>query len=123
MTTRAHEEVLAVVRDYFAGIYDGDVGRLAATFHPRAILSGEIKGAPYYKTVAEYLEGVETRQSPSELGEPFAMNAVSVEVHGEIALAKARLRMLGSDYLDFLSFVRVDGRWVITSKLFTHVER
>lgn len=117
----AHTEVLAVVDEYFTGIYRGDVDRLAATFHPRAILGGEVKGEPYYKPVTEYLEGVRTRKSPSALGEPFAMEVRSIEVHGEVALAKARLRMLGNDYVDFLSFVRVDGRWLIVAKVFTHV--
>jgi hypothetical protein len=116
-----HAEVLAVVDDYFTGIYRGDVERLAATFHPRAILGGEIKGEPYYKTVTEYLDGVRNRKSPSALREPFAMEVTSVEVHGEIALAKARLRMLGNDYVDFLSFVREGGRWLIVAKVFTHV--
>jgi hypothetical protein len=119
---RPHDEVLAVVDDYFAGIYGGDVERLAATFHPKAILGGEIKGQPYCKTVDEYLDGVRSRRSPSDLGEPFTMVAVGVEVHGEIALVKARLQMLGYDYVDFLSFVRLEGRWVIVAKVFTHLD-
>lgn len=117
-----HSEILAIVDGYFAGIYDGDVERLATTFHPRAVLSGEVKGQPYYKTVDEYLDGVRNRKSPSELGEPFAMKAVGVELVGEIALVKAELRMLGNKYVDYLSFVRLEGRWVIVGKLFTHIE-
>jgi hypothetical protein len=30
--------------------------------------------------------------------------------------------MLGFNYVDYLSLVRCDGRWLIVNKTFTHVE-
>lgn len=118
----SYREILTVLEAYFAGIYEGDVDRLASTFHPRAILGGEVKGHPYHKTVEEYLEVVRTRASPRSLGEPFAMTPLSIDVQGQIALAKVRCPMLGFNYIDYLSLVRLDERWVIVSKVFTHVD-
>jgi hypothetical protein len=117
----SHHAVLEVLERYFGGIYSGDVAQLGSTFHPRAILGGEVKGQPYYKTVEEYLDAVRNRKSPKELGEPFAMKVISVEVQGSIALAKAHCPMLGFNYFDYLSFVLLEGRWVIVSKVFTHL--
>jgi hypothetical protein len=66
-----HGEVARIIDAYFDALFNGDVERLRGTFHPRAILSGEVKGAPYHKTVDEYLSAVANRQSPRALGEPY----------------------------------------------------
>ncbi len=120
MTARI--EVGQVIDSYFEALFDGDVERLRGIFHPRAILSGEVKGAPYYKTIDEYLSVVRDRRSPRVLGEPFHMQAVSFDIVGPIAFVKARVPMLGFNYVDFLSLVQYEGRWVIAAKVFTHVE-
>ena len=116
-----HEQILQVLDDYFGGIYAGDVERLRSAFHPTAVLWGEIKGQPYHRRLDEYLLAVSNRKSPQELDEPYAMQPISIEVHGRIALVKARCPMLGFDYFDLLSFLHQDGRWAIASKVFTHV--
>lgn len=117
-----HSEVARIIDIYFDALFNGDVERLRGTFHPRAILSGEVKGAPYYKTVDEYLSAVANRQSPLALGEPFRMQAVAFEIVGPIAFVKTRSPMLGFNYVDFLSLVQYEGRWVIAAKIFTHVD-
>jgi hypothetical protein len=116
-----HPEILGVLKNYFDGIYHGDIELLRTAFHPQAILFGEIKGAPYYKTLDDYLRAVADRKSPHALGEAYRMNPVSIEVLGNIAFAKTHCVMLGFNYYDFLSLLLLEGRWVITSKLFTHV--
>jgi len=117
-----HSEIHELVDRYFASLFDGDVERLRSTFHPGAILSGEVKGAPYYRKLDEYLDAVKNRQSPKALGETYGMELLSVEVQGPIAFVKTHSPMLGYNYCDFLSLVRHEGRWVIAAKIFTHVE-
>lgn len=41
---------------YFKGIYEGDEILLGSIFHESALLFGDIKGQPYFKTVDLYLE-------------------------------------------------------------------
>lgn len=118
-----HQHILAVLDEYFAGIYSGDVERLRSAFHPSAVLWGEIKGAPYHKALEDYLDAVRNRTSPRELGESFGMEPISIEVQGNMALAKVRCPMLGYNYVDFLSLLHQNGKWAIAAKVFTHVER
>lgn len=108
-----------VLRAYGDGIFEGDVIKLRAQFHPRAMLYGEVRGEPYCRTLDEYLGIVARRQSPQALGESHGMSVTSVSVAGEIAMARMRCVMLGYDYADFLSLVREKGRWLIVSKVFT----
>lgn len=111
----------AVLQDYAEGIFCGDVARLRGAFHPDARLFGMVKGQSYDKPLEDYLAVVAARQSPSQLGEPFRMRLLTLEVQGSIALARLHCPMLGFNYLDFLSLRLQGGRWQIVSKLFTHL--
>lgn len=120
--TKGNEELLQVLATYFQGIYRGDVVALEGIFHPGAMLFGEVKGQPYQKTVAAYLEGVAARESPERRGEPFLMRALFIDAAGPLALAKLSCPMLGFNYVVFLTLVRMEGAWRIVGKTLTHVE-
>jgi len=114
-------EIAALLKNYFNGLYTGDTELLRAVFHPQAALFGDVRGAPYYNTIESWLSAVAQRKSPRDLGAEFRMVALRIEVLNEIAYAKAHCPMLGFNYVDYLSLLRQGGRWLITSKLFTHV--
>ncbi len=114
------ESISCVVENYFNGIYTGDVLKLKSVFHPDATLFGNIQGKPYQKSVAEYLDGVKNRKSPSELNEPFSKKMISLEILGSIAVARLHVPILGYFYHDYLSFFKQDGSWLIVNKLFIH---
>lgn len=123
MSGAVDDALAQLLRDYGDALFDGDVGKLGALFHPQAMLYGEVRGQPYRKTLAQYLEVVAGRRSPRALGEQHGMNVLSIEVTHTIALARMRCVMLGFDYTDYLSLVNTDGRWQIVSKVFTDVPR
>jgi hypothetical protein len=106
---------------YFNGIYTGDATTLRSTFHPRCRLFAEVNGEPYEKSVDEYMDGVANRKSPECLGEPFSMEAIGVEILGNIALVRTRQQMLGFNYFDYLTLVRRGELWQIVNKTFTNV--
>jgi Putative lumazine-binding len=49
------------------------------------------------------------------------MSIESIDIVGDIARVRARVVMLGFDYVDLLGLARHEGRWSIVQKLFTHV--
>lgn len=110
-----------IISHYFEGIFDGNVDMLAACFHEDAHIYGDIEGAQYKKSIQEYLKSVETRQSPKELNEAFEMSLISIELVGNIAMAKTRVPILGKNYYDYLSLAKFDDQWKIVNKIFTHV--
>jgi len=121
MFDKQSDEIKTVIYNYFEGIYNGNPTQLEDVFHPQTHLFGDINGAPYFKSITEYIDGVKNRQSPKELGEKFNMEILSVEIIGENAIIKARLKMLGFNYYDLLSLTKINGTWKIVTKLFTHV--
>lgn len=106
---------------YFKGIYEGDLNALANILNPGALLFGDVKGKPYAKTLDQYLDGVKNRQSPKDLGKPFKGTIFSIHVINSIAVAKAHVKMYEFEYDEFLSFHKIDNRWVIVNKMLTDV--
>ena len=104
---------------YFQGIYTGDVPGLSRIYHPGTLLFGDVKGQPYAKTLAEYLDGVQHRQSPKDSGKPFKGEILNIRVMNSIAVAEVRVRMYDFLYHEFLSFHQIDGKWLIVNKMIT----
>ena len=115
-------QISNVVSRYFEGIYTGNVDQLTSSFHSNAFLYGDVKGKPYLKSLEDYLDSVQHRKSPAELGEENHMKIISLEILGDVAIAKLHVPMLGYNYYDFLSLAVVKGEWKIVNKIFSHVE-
>lgn len=106
---------------YFKGLYEGDINLLNQIFHPDTYLYGDVKGQPYAKTLAVYLDGVANRQSPKDSGKPFKGSIVSIDVVNSIAIAKAQVQMYNFIYVDLLSFHLINGKWLIVNKMLSDV--
>lgn len=120
MNDQKEVEIQAVVKKYFEGIFYGDSEKLMEAFHPLSFLCGDIHNKPYLKTIDAYIEGVKARKSPHELGETFRMKILHLEILGNIAIVKAHVPMLGFNYCDFLSMIKINGNWIIVNKIFAH---
>jgi len=106
---------------YFKGIYEGDINILRQIYYPGTLLFGDVKGQPYAKTLNQYLDGVAHRQSPKDSGKPFKGTIISVDVVNSIAVAKVHVKMYDFNYDEFLSFHKIDNRWLIVNKMITDV--
>ncbi len=114
-------EITELVERYFDATWRGDVDQLRTLFDPRAVVTGEVDGDPYYKTIDDYLAGVAQRKSPAELGEPVDMELLMLDVHENIAVAKLHVRMLGFNYYNYFSIMRQRDKWLIIAKTLTNV--
>jgi hypothetical protein len=116
---------IAAVLDnaYFKGIFEGDVTLLGSTFYDNALLFGDVKGQPYYKTLAQYLDGVRNRQSPKDSGKPFNGEIISIQIINSIAVAMVHVRMYDFNYFELLSFHKFEGKWLIVNKMISDVEQ
>ncbi|WP_291921232.1 nuclear transport factor 2 family protein [Chitinophaga sp.] len=102
---------------YFKGIYEGDVALLSTIYHPRTLFLGDVKGQPYAKDLQQYLDGVKNRQSPKHSGKPFKGEILSVKTVNSIAIAEVKVVMYDFVYHEFLSFHKIDGKWVLVNKM------
>ena len=106
---------------YFHGIYEGDVALLKNVMHHSTWLFGDIKGKPYARSLDEYLEIVANRVSPKMSGKPFEGKVLAIDVSNTIAVAHVQVKMYDFFYDERLSFHKLEGRWLIVSKMLTDI--
>ncbi|SHN32994.1 Putative lumazine-binding [Chitinophaga sp. CF418] len=107
---------------YFKGIYEGNLDLLKPVYHPGTLLFGDVKGQPYAKTLDQYLDGVANRQSPKDSGKPFKGDIISIRAVNSIAVAEVKVKMYDFNYHEFLSFHKIDGKWLIVNKMISDVQ-
>lgn len=108
---------------YLKGIYEGNLDLLNQVYYKGTLLLGDVKGQPYYKTLEQYLDGVKNRVSPRDSGKPFKGEIKSIKVVNSIAVAEVDVTMYDFIYHDFLSFHKLDGRWLIVNKMMTDIKQ
>jgi Putative lumazine-binding len=115
----AYREVADVLSTYFDGLYRSDTKRLRSVFHPRAQYVCAADGTLTYLTMEEYFPIVDQRPSPARRGEARSDNIVSMEFAGPVtAFARVNCAIGPKYFTDFLTFIHIDGRWQIISKVF-----
>jgi len=102
---------------YFKGIYEGNLDLLNQVMNTGTLLFGDAKGQPYAKTLDVYLDGVKNRVSPKDSGKPFNGKIISVKAVNSIAVAEVQVKMYDFNYHEFLSFHKLDGKWLIVNKM------
>ncbi len=111
--------VLALLRDYYDGLWRCDVELLRRVFSPGALYATPAPDGLLELSMDEYLPRVAARTPPAEAGTPYGYAVDSVDFAGpDTAMARLRCSLFGNDYTDFLSLVRVDGAWRIQAKVF-----
>lgn len=115
--------VAGVLGLYFDGLYFSDTKRLAQVFHPKAQYVSVTDGTLLYRDMAEYFPVVDARPSPASRNEDRRDEIVSVEFAGPgTARAVVRCAIGPRHFTDFLTLVRLDGRWQVISKVFHYEE-
>ena len=95
--------------------------QLLNILNPGTLLFGDVKGQPYAKTLDQYFDGVANRQSPKDSGKPFKGTIISIDVVNSIAVARVHVKMYDFNYDEFLSFHKINNRWMIVNKMITDV--
>jgi hypothetical protein len=117
-TDSAADAVRHVVMEYVVGLHSGDTDRLAAAFHPSAILVGWDEGELRRVPLEQWFAFIKTVPSPSSKGLPIMAEILTIDVFGTVAMAKLREVYREFSYIDFLSLVWIDARWQIVHKIY-----
>lgn len=112
-----YASIQALMRDYFTGLYEGDVEKLRDVFHDDAYL----KANGYRKTRDEWLDAVATRPIPKNEGMEYNFHVMSLEIIGDQALVKVNVPLLAAHFIDFLGLLKEEGQWKIVNKMFTTI--
>lgn len=119
-----YAEVLGLLDNYVDGLYRLDIAALRDVFSPSAHYATIADGSLLSLSIDEYFERLEQRTAPASKGESRDFRVLSIRFAGEdTALAEIESSLFGHDYTDYLSMLRIDGRWRIQAKVFEGVPK
>ena len=115
--------LLGAVEGYFDLMFDSDVSRFEQVFASTALLHGlrddNLRALP----AQDYKKQLAAGPSPKAKNAPRLQEILLVDFASPTqAMVNVRVRIDTVQYVDYLSFHRIKGAWLITGKSF-HVER
>lgn len=112
-------EISNVLSDYFDGLYHSDASKLATVFHPMAHYVCVTDGTFQHLNMEQYFPIVAQRPSPASRNEPRHDRIISIEFAGPVtAVARVECSIGPKFFTDLLTFVFIERRWQIISKVF-----
>lgn len=109
----------AVIQTYFDGLYEGDVEKLAAAFHPASRLYCERDGDVADVPRELWFETVRNRPSPAASGLARDDRVLLLDIGGpETAFAKVACQIPPRFFTDYLVLTRTRAGWKIVSKVY-----
>ena len=114
--------LLDAVERYFDLMFDSDVSRFEGVFASSAQLHGLRDGNLRLLPAHEYRNALASGPSPKSKNAPRHQEILLVDFASPAqAVVKVRVRIDTLLYIDYLSYHRTNGAWLITAKSF-HVE-
>ncbi|WP_284616682.1 nuclear transport factor 2 family protein [Aquabacterium humicola] len=111
--------VSALLQDYFDGLHHSDSERLRRVFHPQAHYFCATDGTLLHLDMAAYFPVVQARPSPASRGEARRDRIRAIKFAGPVtAFVEAECTIAPKAFTDFLTLVKLDGRWQIVAKVF-----
>ncbi|HEY4986577.1 MAG TPA: nuclear transport factor 2 family protein [Bradyrhizobium sp.] len=117
------QALLDAVDRYLDLMFDGDVSRYDQIFAASAQLHGLRDGSLRLLSAQEFKNALAAGPSPQSKNAQRRQEVLLVDFASPTqALVKVRVRIDTLQYLDYLSYHRVNNAWLITAKSF-HIEQ
>ena len=111
------------VQYYFDGGKNRDSVALRKAFHPEARMLFAKDGQLAVVPIGEYIARVAENKLKSGEVDSTRRRVTSVDVAGDAAIARLELERPDAVLTDYMSLLKVDGRWQIVNKIFTREAR
>ena len=107
----------AAVNHYLAGQATGSAAEFAAAFHPKAMLYWNRDGIFAERTLADFIAAAGTGKAAADEAQRRRW-IESLDVTGNVGVAKVVLDYPNVRFTDYLSLVKADGEWRVVNKIF-----
>ena len=117
--TDERKAIEQVVQIYLDGLYEGDAEKLARVFHETSALTGDIGGKLTIVPREQWLEAVRNRPSPKSQNLSRHDEILQIDIAGPTtAFVKVKCAIPPRFFTDYLSFLKIDGRWQVAQKIY-----
>lgn len=108
-----------VIDNYFLGTYHGNEEQLRKAFHPNARITGLFKGEYCDWSLDEFIQRVTTTPTAALKNEPYEKKIIFLDQTVDAAMVRAHVLVAGIAFTDYITLLRIDGKWQIRNKSFT----
>lgn len=115
------QAVGTVVHLYVEGMAFCNEAALRKAFHPDAKIIGNYEGAVEWMSRDDFIAAI-LAEPPAAPGTQPLMDIEIIDIEGDAAFVKVADEFAGLRFTDYLSLLKIDGRWVIVNKLY-HLHR
>ncbi len=110
------QAVAATVQLYFQGHATGNGDYFRKAFHADAKLFWVKDGALAQRTSTEFVAGAAGKPADDEARR--VRTIAMIDIAGDAAIAKVELAYPDATLVDYLSLLKIDGKWVVINKIF-----
>lgn len=106
---------------YIRGLVEGNFDVIATSFHPTATMHGFFDGdflAGSFENLKGYVETYGAAKDMRSRIDIFALTTTMASVRIELENCGC-----GSDYTDYHTLMKIDGKWYVMAKLFHQYDR
>jgi len=122
--TNERKAIEEVVQTYLDGLYEGDTEKLARVFHPTSALTGALGGKLTIVPRDQWLDAVKNRPSPKSQNLSRHDEILEIDIAGPTtAFVKVKCAIPPRFFTDYLSLLKLDGRWQVAQKIYASETR
>ena len=112
-------EIEKVISKYFDLLYKGDKDLIETVFLPEANVSSLYNDKIIKIDMDGFRKRIAERKSPESIGEMRDDKIIKIDISSPTtAMVKVKCNILHNNYIDYLSLLKVSGKWKIISKVF-----
>jgi sulfur transfer complex TusBCD TusB component (DsrH family) len=116
----SRKAVKETVGYYFNGVAERDIDCMRRAFHPDCKMMYVQNGVLAQVAQEEWYERI--RNNPPAQAVLYR-KIISVDITGNAASVKAETDFTTFKFIDYLSLLKIEGRWKIVNKLFYRMEK
>ena len=117
--TNERKAIEEAVQTYLDGLYEGDTQKLARVFHETSALTGDIDGKLTIVPRDKWLDAVKNRPSPKSQNLSRHDEILEIDIAGPTtAFVKVKCAIPPRFFTDYLSLLKLDGRWQVAQKIY-----
>jgi hypothetical protein len=118
--TNPDEEAIRqhIERHYFDGVRRSDTALAHGAFHAVAKMYFVREGKLVERSIPDWVADIARNAPKPAQPDSFKRRVVDVDVSGNAATAKLQLDYANSVITDYMSLLKVDGKWLIVNKIF-----
>jgi hypothetical protein len=111
------QSIESVVHLYVDGMALAHAGALRKAFHPKASIIGNYEGKVEWLSLDEFIDAVGS-EGPGVNGSQTLIQIEAIDVTGDAATVKVVDEFAGMRFSDYLSLLKIEGRWLIVAKVY-----